>query len=163
MSHPVILEKKVQLPSANRLVVLLPEYPVDLSALGRLIRDLAYLCVPKVLLLSVVREPFAGVHMAHVLGYLYAMIHDPFLHVDTSIQPDTTWMKAIHKVLQPGDEFLCLSDHKVPWHVLGHKAIADLISDQLDVPVFVVRVQNGMYTNNRTDHDYERSRTRSKS
>jgi hypothetical protein len=155
MSHPVILERNVHLPSADRLVVLLPEYPVDLSTLGRMIRKLAYLCVPKVLLLSVVKEPFAGVHMANVLGYLYAMTHDPFLHVDTSIQPDTTWMKAIHKVWQPGDVFLCLSDHKVPWYIFGHKPIADLISDQLDVPVFVVRVQNGLYTKTQDRLKYE--------
>jgi hypothetical protein len=146
MSHPIILERNVRLPSANRLVVLLPEYPVDLSTLGRLIRDLAYLCVPKVLLLSVVKEPFAGVHMANVLGYLYAMTHDPFLHVETSIQPDTTWMKAIFRVWQPGDVFLCLSDHKVPRYVFWHKPIADMISGKLDAPVFVVRVQNGQYT-----------------
>ncbi len=146
MSHAVILERNVQLPPARRLVVLMPEYPVDLSTLGRLIRDLANHHVSNVLLLSVVKEPFAGVHMAHVLGYLYAMTHDPFLHVETSVQDDSTWMKAVQKTWHPGDIYLCLSDHMVPWHIFGHKPIADLISDRLDAPVFVVTVRNGLHT-----------------
>ena len=145
MTHPVILERNVKLPSASRLVVLLPEYPVDVSTLGRFIRDLANHRVSNVLLLSVVKEPFAGVHMAHVLGYLYAVTHDPFLHVETSIQPGITWMQAIHKTWHPGDLFLCLSDHKVPWRIFWHKPIAELICDRLDAPVFVVTVQNGIY------------------
>jgi len=145
MTHPVILERNVKLPCANRLVVLLPEYPVDLSTLGRLIRDLANHRVSNVLLLSVVKEPFASVHMAHVLGYLYAMTHDPFLHVETSVQAETTWIKAIHKTWQPGDLFLCLSDHMIPWHIFGHKPIAELITELLEAPVFVVPVQNGLY------------------
>jgi hypothetical protein len=146
MTHPVILDRNIKLPSANRLVVLLPEYPVDLSFLGRLIRDLANHRVSNVLLLSVVKEPFAGVHMANVLGYLYAMTHDPFLHVETSVQADTTWMRAIHNACRPGDLFLCLSDHKVPWHIFWHKPIAELITDQLGAPVYVVTVQNGLHT-----------------
>jgi hypothetical protein len=150
MTHPVILERNVRLPSANRLVVLMPEYPVDMSALGRIIRDLAYSRVPDVLLLSVVKEPFAGVHMANVLRYLYAMTHDPFLHVETSVQPGTTWMQAINQAWHPGDVFLCLSDHKVPWHVFWHKPIADLITDQMDAPVLVVTVRNGLCTKTQT-------------
>ena len=145
MTHPVILEKNVNLPCANRLVVLMPEYPVDVTALGRLIRDLANQRFSDVLLLSVVKEPFAGVHMANVLGYLYAVTHDPFLHVETSVQADTTWMQAIHKTWHPGDLFLCLSDHKIPWHIFWHKPIAELITNRLDAPVFVVKVQNGLY------------------
>ncbi len=145
MTHPVILERNAKLPCVSRLVVLLPEYPVDLSTLGRIIRDLANGRVSNVLLMSVVKEPFAGVHMANVLGYLYAMTHDPFLHVETSVQADTTWMQAIRKTWHPGDLILCLSDHKVPWHIFWHKPIADLIADRMDVPVFVVAVQNGLY------------------
>ncbi len=143
MTHPVIIQRNVKLPSANRLVVLMPEYSVDVSALGRIIRALADHRVSNVLLLSVVKEPYAGVHIAHVLGYLYAMIHDPFLHVETSVLADTTWVQAIHKTCRPGDLFLCLSDHKVPWHIFWHKPIAELITDRLDAPVFVVPVQNG--------------------
>lgn len=145
MTNPVILERNVKLPCANRLVVLMPEYPVEVSVLGRLIRDLSNHRITNVLLLSVVKEPFAGVHMANVLGYLYAMTHDPFLHVETSVQADITWLQAIRKACRPGDLFLCLSDHKVPWHIFWHKPIAEMITNRLDAQVYVVSVQNGLY------------------
>ena len=144
MSNPVLLEKNVQLPPADRLVVLLPEYPVDVSTLGRIIRDMALHRVSNVFLLSVVKEPFAGIHMAHVQGFLYAVTHDPFLHVETSVQAETTWLRAIRAIWQPGDMFLCLSDHTVRWGVFWQKPIAELITQRIDAPVYVLNVQNGL-------------------
>ena len=144
MSSPILLEKNTQILPADRLVVLLPEYTVDLSTLGRIIRDLALRHVSKVFLLTVVKEPFAGVHMAHVQGYLYAVTHDPFLHVETSVQVETTWLRAIRAIWQPGDLFLCLSDHMVRWGVFWQKPIAELITQQIDAPVYVITVENGL-------------------
>ena len=40
MPDPVVVEKNTVLPLAERLVVLVPEYRVEMSSLGRFIRDL---------------------------------------------------------------------------------------------------------------------------
>jgi hypothetical protein len=144
MTTPVILKKDTCLPQAERLVVLMPEYPVDVSTLGRIVRDLALHRVSHVLFLSVVKEPFAGVHMAHVLGYLNAVTHDPFLHADIAVIPEKTWIQAVRSVCRPGDLFLVLSDHQVRWGVVWHRPIAELITKELNAPVYVLMVQNGM-------------------
>ena len=156
MSDPVILEKSTCLPQADRLVVLLPEYSVDFAMLGRIIRDLAWKRVKTVLFLCVVREPFAGVHMQHVLSYLAAFIHDPFLHVDTAIQFETTWNKAIRSISRPGDVFVVLSDHQIRQWWFWKEALAEMVTRRFDYPVYVLPVSNGGTKNGR--HTVERIR-----
>jgi hypothetical protein len=143
MPQPVQLEKTCYPPPADRLVVLIPEYSVDVSALGRIVRDIALHNVSKILFLSVVQEPFGEVHMAHVLGYLYAMTHDPFLRAETDIRTNTSWVKTIREVCHPGDLILCLSDHTVKHMVFWEKALGDEIAQSFNYPVYVIRVENG--------------------
>ena len=147
MSDPVILEKNTCLPLAERLVVLMPEYALDFPMLGRIVRDLAWRHVKTVLFLCVVREPFASIHMQHVLSFLAAVIHDPFLHVDTDIQVETTWKQAIKSVSRPGDIFVVLSDHKIRQWIFWREALADLVTRQFDYPVYVLPVSNGVTDN----------------
>jgi hypothetical protein len=143
MPQPVRLDKAPHPLLADRLVVLVPEYSVDAAALGRIVRDFALHNVSKILLLSVVQEPFGEVHMAHVLGYLYAMTHDPFLHVETEVRVQTTWIKTIRELCHPGDLILCLSDHKIKRLVFWEKALSDEIAQSLNMPVYVLPVENG--------------------
>lgn len=153
MSDPVILEKSTCIPQAERLVVLIPEYSLDLNMLGRIIRDLAWRRVKTVVFVCVVREPFDGVHMQHVLSYLAAIVHDPFLHAETVIQVETTWIKALRSISRPGDIFVALSDHKIRQWIFWSEALAELVTRRFDFPVYVLPVSNGV-TNNR-EHTHE--------
>jgi hypothetical protein len=147
MPDSIVVEKSTFLPLAQRLVVLVPEYRVDISSLGRYIRDLTEHRILNVLLFSVVREPFASVHMAHVLGYLYAFAHDPFLHVETSIVAEDSWWQALKKIHKPDDIYLVLSDHTVRQWGVYQKPIADLITERLNARVYVVKVENSTHRN----------------
>jgi hypothetical protein len=143
MPDPVVVEKNTVLPLAERLIVLVPEYRLEISSLGRYIRDLTQHRIHNILLFSAVKEPFASIQMAHVLGYLYAFIHDPFLHVETFIVAEQGWLAALKKVNKPGDIYLVLSDHRVKQWGFYQKSAADLLKNKLNARVFVLTVENG--------------------
>ena len=149
MSDPVILSNTRCLPPTQRLVVLMPEYTVDLASLSHIIRDQAINHTSQILIMSVVKEPFSSVHMAHVLRYLFAFIHDPFLHVDTRVEMNTTWLKAIKKVTRPGDTFLVLSDHSVRKGLFWNQPVSELIAKRLDLPVYILTVHQDAGKNGR--------------
>ena len=153
MPDPVVVEKSTVLPPfAERLVVLVPEYRVEMSSLGKCIRDLTQRRIHNILLFSVVQEPFAKVHMAHVLGYLYAFTHDPFLHVETSIIADRNWLPVLKKIHKPNDIYLALSDHSIKQWGFHQKPIAELLKVKLNAQVYVVTVQNGFHKNGQNGH-----------
>lgn len=149
MSDPVILSNNTCLPPTQRLVILMPEYPVDLASLGHYVRELAVNHISQILIMTVVKEPFASVHMANVLRYLYAFIHDPFLHVDTRVEANTNWLKAIKTVSRPGDTFLVLSDHLVRVGLFWNQPVSELIAKRLDMPVYILTVDKDVGKNGR--------------
>jgi hypothetical protein len=146
-----MVAEQCSLPSARRLIVLVPDCPVDEVALGRRIWDLALLDRSDVLFLSAVKNEDAELRALHRIARLASVTQDPRIHVRTQLQFGRSWRQAVAQVYLPGDLLVCLADQRVRRRVLWEEPLCLRLALDLDIPVYalangrldLVRIQRG--------------------
>lgn len=131
----------------NRLIVLVPRYSVNISALARRVWSLAEPCAIPVLFLSISNagsDPDGDARLRMIT--LASMTRDEKVTVDYRLEPENNWVRAVHLVWQPGDAVICLSEHKINLKFHGNHALSQVIEAVLAVPVYVIP---GMYVRDR--------------
>jgi hypothetical protein len=126
----------------TRLVILVPNQGINTYALSRRVKALATPCQLRVLFLGL--GGYAGVDTsAHYrLATLGSMTRDQGVGVDVHVEPDDNWVRAVHRILQPGDAVICMAEQMITLRTCGRRALSQVIEYLLDVPVYVL---TGMY------------------
>lgn len=126
------------LPQANRLIILVPDLSIDHIALGRRIWDLASINGSKVVYLSVVKSFDEELRALRKVAALSAVTRDVFIDVETHVQFNKSWQKALQRMVKSGDIAICIDCHVVPARIFGHKPLGDLLAEKLNLPVYVL-------------------------
>jgi hypothetical protein len=133
--------------SITRLIVLVPARGIDNSALARKIWMLAEPCAINVLFLGLNgHQPGDEGDVRLSIANLASMTRDEHIQVDTHLEPDDSWVRAVHRVWQPGDTVICLAEHKVNIKHHGDYPLSTVLDAILDVPVYVIP---GLYLTDR--------------
>lgn len=127
------------LPPSSRLLVLMPDFNFDEKVLGRKVWDLAIQNRSDVLFLGVIQSPDQKLYALNQLRGLMAVVQDRRLKVDSRLEFGLSWQKAIRHWWMPGDMIICCSSHRVQALPLRHKSLAELIAQELRLPVYVLR------------------------
>jgi len=126
------------LPQANRLIILVPDLSIDHIALGRRIWDLASVYGSKVVYLSVVKSFDEELRALRKVAALSAVTRDVFIAVESHVQFNNSWQKALQRLVKPGDVAICIDCHVVPVRLFRHKPLGDLLAVKLNLPVYVL-------------------------
>jgi hypothetical protein len=136
MDIQTTLSQEILLHSAHRLAILVPAGDLDEAQfahrLWRLIEPTAH----KVLLLAVGISSDERLAMERRMVTLHGMIHDRRMHIETQIVTSSNWARALRRLSQPGDVFICLADHTVSWYWRPRKL--SQVLKALDLPVLVL-------------------------
>jgi hypothetical protein len=125
--------------SLSRLIVLIPNRGVDYNGVARRIWSLASPCQISVLYLCLANEGGTDEDDARFhLATLASMTRGDGINVETRIEPDGSWVRAIHRVWQQGDAVICLAEQRVSVGAWGHQPLSGVIECLLDVPVYVL-------------------------
>jgi hypothetical protein len=130
--------EQVHLPGARRLIVLVPNEPIDEVALGRRIWDLALPARSDVLFLSTVKNEDEELCALHCLAKLASVAQDRRIQVKTQIQFGRSWRQAVARVYRPGDLVVCLADQCVRRRVFWEEPLCLRLAADLDIPVYAL-------------------------
>ena len=126
------------LPSARRLVVLVPAVDVDESELATRIWSLASPRWLEVLFLSIFRSPETESLARRRLTLLAAITSDDRTHVETQLEPDGNWIQIVRRHWQPGDLIVCHAEQMLSGWGGGRRPLAKAIVSALNNPVYVL-------------------------
>jgi hypothetical protein len=121
----------------RRLVVPVPLADFDEALFGRLVWELAEAADVDVLLLAMVDGKGEDLLVRRRLIMLAAILRRPHSTVETAIERERTWIRALRRVVQEGDLVVCPSDERA---VIGKKpgSLADQVVTDLRLPAYLL-------------------------
>jgi hypothetical protein len=130
----------IDLPLANakRLIVLVPDLALDELRLGRSIWNIARPAKLDILYLSVVRHWGDELRAFHKVTQLLAITNDPMIRVETLVRAETSWIKALREIRQPGDLIICDESQMAPGRIFRKKPLSSALSEGLQMPVLPI-------------------------
>jgi hypothetical protein len=126
------------LPPAHRLVVLVPNVDVDESELAARIWSLASPRGLEVLFLSIFRSPETELRARRRLTLLAAITRDDWAHIETRLDLEGDWMRAVRHIWEPGDLVVCHAEQVLTGWGLRRRSLAKTIGSALNTPVYVL-------------------------
>jgi hypothetical protein len=134
----LLIPADTPLPPAERLVVLVPDSDVDEAELASRILSLAAPRWLQVLFVGAGPGPEAELLARRRLSLLAAMTRDDRTSVETRLEPDGDWLRAVHRVWRPGDLIVCHAEQVLSGLSGRPKSLANAIVSALNTPVYVL-------------------------
>lgn len=123
------------LQTANRLIVLVPEFEADTAIVARKIRDTAKALESRVQLIGLSKDAAHEPGIRRQLVTLSAMVEDATILVESTIEYGNSWLNAVSTNWQPGDVVVCFAEQRAG---LGSKPLHQILQSNLNVPVYVL-------------------------
>jgi hypothetical protein len=126
------------LQGIRRLVILIPDLDAEEARLSHYIWSLAAQEQIEVLLVSLVQAPGDEFHALRRLTSIASITRDIWVKVETQVLFGNSWVKAVKRILGPGDLLVCASDQTITsrW---GKKVSLDVVlPSSLKTPVHLI-------------------------
>lgn len=134
----ILPEQAAELPSARRLVVIVPEGSIDESELARRVWELASAAGLPVLYLGLSPDPTGTPTLRRRLALLAAETSQTPIAARPVVEVGKDWRQAASAHLQNGDLLVCLAEQHVPFHLLGQKRLGESLAAELQAPVILL-------------------------
>lgn len=125
----------VDLKTASRLIVLVPELEAEPAIVARKIRDVAKALESRVQLIGLSKDASHEPSIRRQLVTLSAMVEDPTILVEANVEYGSSWLNAVSTNWHPGDVVVCFAG-KYAGH--GSKPLYQILQSNLNVPVYVL-------------------------
>jgi hypothetical protein len=125
--------------AARRLVVLVPDLEWSFIPAIHRIWELADTQHPRVLLISLCKDPSEELSLRRALIILCAMLQDGRIPVETNVEIGTNWVDVVKRNYQAGDMIVCFAEQRAG---LLQKPLSQILESNLIIPVYVV---SGVY------------------
>jgi hypothetical protein len=129
----------MRFPQAGRLVVLLPAQDLDGVKISRAIWSLASPRRLEVLLLTIVKDLESELSSKRDLATIGALIREPNVKVNSLVVHEKSWVKAVSRVIRPGDVIVCPAELTAAERGGKRIAMDTALINALNAPVFVVK------------------------
>jgi hypothetical protein len=125
-------------PTAQRLVVTVPNGEFSAQALARKLGMVGLSAKKKILFLGLASSPPMDSLLRRRMAALSAYTRSPNRETDYRLVFRANWLGALDEVLQDGDQVVCLENHFVAGRFFRNVRLAQLLTSSLRVPVCVV-------------------------
>ena len=134
----LLMPERAAIRPAKRLVVVVPKGHFNEEELAHKVWQLASTTYLPILFLSLSTDPDGAAYLRRRLVTIAAITAFGEVKATTSIQEGRGWLQAIQRILQPGDLLVCLSEHQVPFRLIGRKALGDILATSLHMPIYLI-------------------------
>jgi hypothetical protein len=138
VSSPKNLGENDALPPSRRLVVVLPDAPLDIFKLSKRIWSLAVPEGRQVVLLSQPDQKEDEAHLRMNLSSLAALIRDTRVKVQTHLASEVSLEQAALQVSEPGDIFICFEEHCISGFLKSVR-VADVLAEKVQMPIYTLK------------------------
>jgi hypothetical protein len=142
-SGGVLVTADKPLPSAQRLVVLVPNKEVDELEFAYRIWSLASPRRLTVLFISLVGEAREEAQARQRLARLAAITRDEWTQIETQMEFNSNWFEAVERIRRQGDLVVCHLEQRVSRWDLGRQALASALVSRLNLSTYVL---SGFYS-----------------
>ena len=125
--------------SARRLIVLVPDLEWNFIPAIHRIWELADAQHPRVLLISLCKDPKQELSLRRALIILCAMLQNGKIPVETKVEIRMNWVDVVKHNYQAGDMIVCFAEQRAG---LLQKPLSQILESNLSIPVYVV---SGVY------------------
>jgi hypothetical protein len=141
----LVPERSSALHQAGRLIVMVPNGDFDENEFAHRIWKLASIASLPIHFLAFSADRDSSAYWHSRLATIAAVTSFGQVKTSTGIIAGNGWLRAIRRILRPGDLLVCLSEHQVPYRVFGQRALGEYLSTSLDTPVYLM---NGLQVDN---------------
>jgi hypothetical protein len=134
----LVPERGAAFRPAGRLVVMVPNGNFDENEFVHRIWKLASITSLPILFLALSTDRESAVYLHRRLVIIAAVAAFGQVKTTTSIIVGKGWLRAIQRMLQPGDLLVCLSEHQVSIQVFGRRILGEYLSTSLNVPIYLI-------------------------
>ena len=139
VAHDVLLipEKLSPVPT-RRLIVIVPADEIDEHLLAHRVWELASGLDLQILYLGLSPQEEFVASQRRRLAYLAACTTNQEIHAQFKLSTERGWIRALEKILKPGDLPVCLAGHQISVQIIRQKTLSKHLVEKADVPVYVL-------------------------
>lgn len=125
----------MDLETARRLIVLVPEFEGDAAIAAQRIREVARALESRVQLLGLSCDAAHESAVRRRLITLSALVEEPAIYVEVKVEVGNNWLSALQPHWRSGDVVVCFSNQRFG---ITARPLHEVLSSNLDAPVYVL-------------------------
>lgn len=129
----------LDIESAHRLVVLVPNGDLDYAAATRRVWELAGVLGVHILFISLCKDPAEESSLRRQLIIMSAMVQDGDVSAEAKVELGNNWVNVVKSNWQAGDVIVCFAEQRTG---LLYRPLSQILRSNLDIPVYIL---SGLY------------------
>lgn len=138
LGDALILPNPVPVIPTRRLIVIVPPEEIDEDALVRRVWQLVANSPLEVLYLSLEPDDLYAAYQRRRLARMSSLTTSKEVRARTGMSTEKSWLRALLKLIRPGDLLVCLADYKIIDHYIWRRKLSEILAESTTVPVYLL-------------------------
>jgi hypothetical protein len=134
----IVPEPSTSLLPARRLLALVPDGDFNENEFAHRIWQLASTASLHILFVALSTNLEDTAYLHRRLTTMAALTAFGEVKTAIIIKTEKDCLLAIHHIMKPGDLLVCLSEHQVPFWIIGRRVLGEYLSTSLNTPVYLI-------------------------